>query len=50
MISLFVLMINSWRQALGFKSFLNDGVAAVMACIAESLLELIGISIWEDLK
>lgn len=50
MISLFVLMINCWMKALGFKSFLNDGVAAVIACIAESLFELIGISIWVDLK
>lgn len=50
MISFFVLMINCWKKALGFKDFIDDGIAAVIACIAESLFELIGISIWMDLR
>lgn len=50
MISLFVLMINCWGKAFGFKAFLDDSVAVLTACVAESLLELIGVSIWVDLR
>jgi hypothetical protein len=50
MISLLVLMINCWKQTFGFKGFIDDGVALMMACVAEGLLELIGVTIWSELK
>ena len=50
MISLLVLMINSWKQTFGFKGFIDDGVALIMACVAEGLLELIGVTIWSELR
>lgn len=50
MISLLVLMINCWKQTFGFKGFIDNSVALTMACVAESLLELIGATIWSELK
>lgn len=50
MIALLVLMINCWKEAFGFKGFVDDGAALVMACVAESLLELFGVAIWEELR
>ena len=50
MISLFVLMINCWKEAFGFKCFVDDGVALIIACVAECLLELISATIWSELK
>ena len=50
MISLLVLMINSWKQTLAFKGFVDDGVALIIACVAEGLLELTGVTIWSELK
>lgn len=50
MISLLVLIINSWKQTFEFKGFIDDGGALIIACVAEGLLELLGANIWSELK